>query len=106
MNKVRKNKRKKINLLKAFFSIIIIWLVIIILYAIFNNTYSYKKVNLKTIYVSSGDTLWSIARIEKNNNEYYKNMEIREIVSNIKKINSLESSSLYENQELKIMESF
>ena len=106
MSKIRRNKRKKLNLLKVFFCIVIMWLIIIILYSIFNNTYSYKKVNYKTIYVSAGDTLWSIARMEKGNNEYYKNMEIREIVCNIKKLNSLKNSSLYENQKLKIIESF
>lgn len=103
MNRVFKRKRK-LNLFKVFITLVITWLIIIVLYSIFNNTYSYKEITYKTITVSSGDTLWDIAKIEKNNNDYYKDMEIREIVSQIKSINSLESSSLFVNQELKMRE--
>ena len=56
----------------------------------------------KTITVNSGDTLWSIAQYEKNENAYYKDSDIRDIVYDIKEINNLNSSSLSINQSLKI----
>ena len=103
MNRIVKRKRK-LNLFKIFITIVITWIIIILLYSLFNNTYSYKNITYKTIKVSQGETLWDIARIEKYNNEYYKNMEIREIVNQIKCINSLTTANLSVNQELKIIE--
>jgi LysM repeat protein len=52
--------------------------------------------------VSNGDTLWEIAKLEKNTNEYYKNKDIREIVFDIKKVNNLQTSDIYEHQKLLI----
>lgn len=97
-------RKRRLNLLKVFITIVITWIVVILLYSIFNNTYSYKDIKYRTIKVSPGETLWDIATIEKYNNEYYKNMDIREIVNQIRTINNLETSDLYVNQELKIAE--
>ena len=58
-----------------------------------------KIVNV-TITVNSGDTLWSIAEYEQSQNEYYKNSDIRKVVSNIKQVNNLETCDLVENQNL------
>ena len=65
-------------------------------------TLSHKEVEYTTIYVESGDTLWNIASDLQQDNNYYKNKDIRYIIDNIKKINNLESSNLYIDQELKI----
>ncbi len=79
-------------------------LIAVISLFICKSTLSFNKINYKTIYVSNGETLWEIAESEQQNNEYYKEKDIREIVDSIKTINKLENSSLYEGQELLIQE--
>lgn len=66
-------------------------------------TLSYNELEYKTIYVSTGETLWEIAKNEQKNNSYYADKDVREIVDSIKNINNLESSSLYEGQKLMII---
>lgn len=73
--------------------LIIIGISLIILLILVNTSLSYVEGTTKTIYVSAGDTLWSIARCEQENNEYYKELEIREIIYQIRKLNNLESNS-------------
>lgn len=79
---------------------------LILLYIIgsffYNKTYAYKEYTYKTITVSEGETLWNIAEFEKENNEYYKNKDIREIVFEIRENNNLTTSNLVVGQELKI----
>ena len=79
---------------------------LILLYIIgsffYNKTYAYKEYSFKTITVSEGETLWNIAEFEKENNEYYKNKDIREIVFEIRENNNLTTSNLVVGQELKI----
>lgn len=79
-------------------------LIIIVMISLFicKSTMSFNEQNYKTIYVSCGETLWEIAKNEQKNNSYYNSKDIREIVDNIKSINNLENSNLYEGQELKI----
>jgi len=78
-------------------------LIIFILSIIFcKTTFSYKEVEYKTLYISEGDTLWSIAEELSETNNYYKSKDVREIIYNIESINKLSSSTLYVNQELLI----
>ena len=70
--------------------------------ALINNTYSSTEPKFKTIYAEEGDTLWTIASNEKSHNENFKNTDIREIVSSIKKANNLEASNLNVGQKLLI----
>lgn len=94
---------KIVNFKKFVRSVSIILLVIFALSIVCaKSTLSHKEVEYTKLYVSSGDTLWSIATDLKNSNDYYKNKDIREIIYNIKTINNMESSSLYVNQELTI----
>ena len=65
-------------------------------------TYSYSEHNYKTVYVSDGDTLWSIAVMEQKSNNYYEGKDVRYIMENIKSVNNLNTSNLYEGQELKV----
>ena len=67
-----------------------------------NKSYSNGKIEYKTEYASSGDTLWSIAERESENNNYYKDKDVREIIYDLKKINNLSNSNLAEGQEIKI----
>lgn len=63
-------------------------------------TLSHTEVNYKTIFVSYGETLWEIASLETKNNNYYLGKDVRYVINDIKKVNSLETSSLSVEQEL------
>jgi len=65
-------------------------------------TLSHGETEYKTIYVSEGDTLWNIAKSNQKNNQYYKDKDVRFIISDLMKINNLSNSSININQELKI----
>lgn len=96
-------KLKIVNLPKFIRSVIIIFSILIgIMFVISNKSLSHGDTQYKTIYVSQGDTLWNIAKCEKQDNPYFENKDIRDIVNQIKKINSLTNSNLVINQELKI----
>lgn len=94
----------KITNKKKFIRSILIILGAIMFISLFisNISFSHGENNYKTIYVSNGDTLWSIAKEEQENNSYYENRNIREIVNNIKDINKLNNSNLITNQKLVI----
>lgn len=90
-----KNKKKfrRAVLIVVFFTIMGIILLT-------NQTLSHGEVKTKTIYISAGETLWNIAENELDNNNFYENKSIREVIYNIKNINNLENSYIYEGQEL------
>lgn len=67
-----------------------------------NITLSHGELQLKERYVDGGETLWSIATSEHNTNAYYSNKDVREVISDIKKINNLTSSVLQIGQKLEI----
>lgn len=81
---------------------LIIFFVILIIAILAKNSYSNDDISYKTEYVVAGDTLWSIAEQEVNNNEYYKNDDIRTVVYDIKYINNLKNSELKQGMKLKI----
>ena len=95
-----KKRRKLKKSVKIVLSIIVIAVIVWLL--VRSTSFSYKEKEYREIYVSNRDTLWEIAKLEKNNNEYYKNKDIREIVFDIKKVNNLQSSDIYEHQKLLI----
>lgn len=96
-------KLKIVNLGKFIRSIVIILgLIIVVSLFINSTTLSNTEIKYKEIYVSNGDTLWSIAKEEKENNAYYENKDIRDIVTNIKNVNKLNGTNLKENQQLLI----
>ena len=88
------NKRKFIK--STLILIIILVSIIILVNTIINKTEYAEK--YKTIYISEDETLWSIAE------EYKKtNQDIREYIYEIKKLNNMESATIYEGQELTII---
>ena len=88
------NKRKFI---KSTLTLIIIVISIIILVNTIINKTEYAE-KYKTIYISEDETLWSIAE------EYKKpNQDIREYIYEMKKLNNMESATIYEGQELTII---
>ena len=82
--------------------ILVVFILSCIVFNINNSVSSEEKIEYKTVTVSNGDTLWSIAKSEQETNQYYEKNDIQEIISNIKKINNLDSSNLYSEQNLKI----
>lgn len=91
------------NLKKFTRSILIISGVIFVLsLLIVKSTLSYTNHEYQKLYVSAGDTLWSIASDLQENNDYYKGKDVRYIIGELKEINMLNSSEVYVNQELKI----
>ena len=97
-------RKGKINKKKVVATIsIILLLTISIIFLLGNNdTLSHSEIAYKTIYVSNGETLWEIARIEAQNNEYYAEHDVRYIVKDIKTVNGLKNSNLYIGQQLQI----
>ena len=81
-------------------SILVILILIIILFT--NKTYSKVDTKYKEESIILGDTLWSISQEEAKNNKYFENKDIREIVSEIKRINKLDNLDLKEGQKLVI----
>ena len=100
---MKKNKVIKINLKKFIRAlVIVIGITILITFLATKSIYSYEKLKTKTIYTNKGDTLWNIALDEKENNKYYKNKNIREIVYDIKQINNMQDSIILPGETLKI----
>lgn len=81
-------------------SILVILILIIILFS--NKTYSKVDTKYKEESIILGDTLWSISQEEAKSNKYFENKDIREIVSEIKRINKLDNLDLREGQKLLI----
>lgn len=81
-------------------SILVILILIIILFS--NKTYSKVDTKYKEESIILGDTLWNISQEEAKNNKYFENKDIREIVSEIKRINKLDNLNLKEGQKLLI----
>lgn len=106
IKRMYKKRKRKLNIFRVMNAILILWFIISIILIIFlsNKSYSYKETTIKNVAVSSGETLWDIAKREKYNNEYYKDYDIRDIILEIKALNNLNNSDIYCNQILKIAE--
>lgn len=94
---------KKLNVKRIIkLSVLMVVLVIMVLLFIHSTSLSYKDIEYREIYISSGDTLWDIAKHEQQSNNYYKGKDIREVIFHIKKVNNLSSSELNINQKILI----
>lgn len=91
------NKKKFIRSIS-----VTIGLIIFIILMLSNISFSHTENTYKEISVGSGDTLWNIAKFEKNNNLYFEDKDIRDIVYEIKYINHLNSSDLNIGDKLTI----
>lgn len=100
----RVGKVKKIKIVNSarFIKSILIILILVGCISLFisSRSFSHTDINYKTVYVSNGDSLWSIAKEEKNNNLYYENKDIRDVVASIKKVNKLGNNDLSVGQKL------
>lgn len=61
-----------------------------------------EHTSYETISVAKGDTLWSIANYQQENNPYYTEKDIRDIISELKKVNQLTNTNLQVGQALKV----
>ena len=87
---VLKNKRK-------FFSFVFVISVLAFIMIYTSSVSGYQEPKYQSIFVNSGDTLWSIA--EKYGSD---SIDIRDYIYNIREINNLDSSNLYENTTILI----
>lgn len=93
---------KIVNVKKFIRTISILVMLILIIILFSNKTYSKVDTKYKEESIILGDTLWSISQEESKNNKYFENKDIREIVSEIKRINKLDNLDLKEGQKLVI----
>lgn len=91
-----KNKKRFIT------AISLLGFIIIFIILLTKQTFSCGQYETKTIYISNGDTLWNIASIEQKYNKYYESKNIKEIIEDIKYVNDLDSSYIYEGQKIEI----
>lgn len=88
-------KKLKTILIDTFFILV----VILIFNMLVDKQLAKSNLNYKEYTVKSGDTIWSIAT--KISNEY-KNLYIKNIINDIKKLNSLEDVVIYEGEQILI----
>lgn len=94
---------RRINKIKFIRSTsITIGLIIFLILILTNISFSHTETSYKEVYVSSGDTLWNIAKNEQTNNLYFENKDIRDIIDEIKYLNNLNNSNLKIGDELSI----
>ncbi len=94
---------KIINKNKFIRTIIILAILIGAIISVFNNrAYSNTEEKYKTEYVVKGETLWGIAEKEIQENPYFENEDIQNVILEIKRENHMTTSELKEGMELKI----
>jgi len=82
---------------KRFAISILLAILIVFTFLYVASVYGYKeKISYNSVYVKKGDTLWDIAE------KYKQSGDIRKYIKEIKKINNLESSTIFEGDILKI----
>ncbi len=82
------NRKKFIRMIA-----IILGMLLITFFYFSNNSFSKGEAKIKTLYVSSGDTLWTIAEEEQETNSYYQEKDVRSIIHEIKKLNHLPNNT-------------
>lgn len=93
-------KRYRLNMKRIMSNICIILLFIIVMNFISNFTFGTKHIDTKSVTVESNDTLWKIA--EEICNSSSENLNVQNIVLEIKSINNLKSSNIYSGQVLEV----
>ncbi len=93
-------KKYRLNMKRIMTNICIVLLFIIIMNFISNFTFGTKHIDTKSVTVASNDTLWKIAEDICNNSS--EELNVQNIVIEIKNINNLKSSNIYSGQILEI----
>ena len=81
---------------------ITISLIIFIILMLSNISFSHTENSYKEISIVSGDSLWSIARYERANNQYFENKDIRAVINELRNVNNFSGAELYEGEKIKI----
>lgn len=99
-------KMKIVNTKKFIRSVLILIGAIVALILFFpKSTLSHNESeysNYESISVAQGDTLWSIANYQQENNPYYTEKDVRYIINELKKVNQLHTADLQIGQTLKV----
>ncbi len=95
-NRFKKNKAKRI-----FQNIAILVIIFITISLFVNVSLGKDRLTTKTVIVDSGTTLWNIANKICNKNP---ELNVQNVIIQIKKINNLDTSMIYEGQELLVYE--
>lgn len=95
---------KIVNKTKFIKAITVIAIIVGAIIMFSTKTYSKNDIKYREDYIYAGDTVWSIAKYESENNKYFKNKDIREVVYEIEKVNNFSNSNLYIGQKIKIPE--
>lgn len=99
-------KLRIVNVSKFVTSVSVLVIFIgVCLFFIATPSLSHTEISYKTIYITEGDTLWSIAKRESKVNPYYENKDVRYIIQDLKEINQLKNSMLSVGSSLKIPKS-
>ena len=93
-------KKYRLNIKRIMMNICIILIMLVICNIISNYTFGNKHVDTKSITVASNDTLWKIAQDVCDDSS--KDLNVQNIVIEIKNINNLKSSNIYSGQILEI----
>jgi hypothetical protein len=94
---MRKEMKKKKYVLKKkgrLVTLVVSLIIVISTILIASNVYSYEKPEYIEITIAAGDTLWDIAR------EYQEKGDIRRYIFDIKKLNKMSDSRIYEGQKI------
>lgn len=98
--------RKEENTLKILKCLILFYVISIIFFLIYVWLYNSNRIEklytYKELTIEKGQTLWNVAKDELNNNSYYDQEDIRQIIFEIKKDNEMQRSDTFEGQILKI----
>lgn len=95
-NRFRKNNSKRI-----FQNIVILVIIFITISMFLNVSLGKEEIVTKTFFVDSGTTLWDIANNICRENQ---DLNVQNVIIQIKKLNNLQSSMIYEGQKLLIYE--
>ena len=93
-------KKYRLNMKRILSNICIILMFIIVMNFISNFTFGNKHIDTRSVTVANNDTLWKIAQEVCNNSS--EDLNVQNIVLEIKNINNLKSSNIYSGQILEI----
>lgn len=93
-------KRYRLNMKRIMTNICIVLMFIIVMNFISNFTFGNKHIETKSLTVEANDTLWKIAQDVCDNSS--EELNVQNIVIEIKNINNLKSSNIYSGQVLEI----
>ncbi len=94
----KKNKKRQIvlkNKKRFIFFLFSVFLSVVVMLGA-NYAYGTKEAKCSSVVVKKGDTLWNIAQ------KINYGGDIRKVIYEIKRINSLESSAIYEGQLIRL----